>query len=50
MDVDGNMETLQSLTNGQIVELVSGGSNAAESDKDEPNFDKEPPPPLPTRL
>ena len=43
--VDDNVETEQSFTDDQIVELVSGGTNDAESDEDEPDVDEEPPPP-----
>ena len=48
VNVDDNVETEQSLTDDQIVELVSGGTNDAETDEDKPDVDEEPPPPPPT--
>ena len=43
-----SVETEQSLTDDQIVEVVSGGTNDAVSDEDKPEVAEEPPPPPPT--
>ena len=49
VNVDLNVETEQSLTDDQIVELVSGEVHDAESDEDELDVSEEPPPPPPTK-
>ena len=50
VNVDFNVETEQSLTDDQIVELVSGETNDAESDDEvELDVSEEPPPPPPTK-
>ena len=42
INVDDNVETEHSLTNDQIVQLVSGGKNDVESNEDVPDVDEEP--------
>ena len=49
VNVDLNVETEQSLTDDQIVELVSGEVHDAESDEGELDVSEEPPPPPPTK-
>ena len=46
--VDDNVETEEALSDDQIVELVSGESNHADCDEDNPDVNEQPPVPPPT--